>query len=61
MAYDSERNLVNCDRTTKHWEWFLIQRLRFMRSKGYTDSIDPVVGNNDLGRMLKKTGNIRVT
>lgn len=61
IAYDSESNLVNCDRTTEHSERFVIKRVRFVRSKGCTDSIDLVIWNNELGRMLKETGKIHVT
>jgi hypothetical protein len=57
IAYDSERDLVSCDQTNKPSEWFVTNRLRFVRSKSYTDSIDTVVWNNKLGRMLKTTGN----
>jgi hypothetical protein len=51
IAYDSERNLVNCDRTTKLSEWCVIKRLRVVRSKGYTDLFDTVFWNDELGGM----------
>jgi len=61
IAHYSERNLVNCDRTTKLSERFVIKRLRFVRSKGCTDSIDLVIWNNELGRTLNETGEIHAT
>jgi len=60
IAYDSERNLVNCDRTTKPLEWFVIKGFGFVRSKGYKNSFDTVFLEQRIGKNVKKQVKVRV-